>query len=173
MSEFQQFLETLKQPEYVHVLLNPLPVYGLAMGLLALVVALILRNRQAAIVALTIIVVASGSAWLVVRYGHLGYDRVYAMSYRDAQEWLDVHQQRGDQFKYVFYLMGLVALAALVSQWKLPRAATLLTLLTLLTSVLALALGGWIARAGGQVRHSEFRHGPPPAVGQDNDEHPR
>ena len=27
------FLKGLDQPEYIHVLINPLPVYGLAMGL--------------------------------------------------------------------------------------------------------------------------------------------
>jgi len=162
VSEFQLILQQLKQPEYVHVLLNPLPVYGLAMGVLALVVALVLRNAPARAVALILTIVACASVWLVARYGHLGYDRVYAMSNRDAQEWLDVHAQRAELLQYSFYLAGLVALAALVSQWKFPKATTLLTFLTLLTSVLALALGGWISHAGGQVRHSEFREGPPP-----------
>lgn len=41
--------EDLSQPEYVHVLLNPLPVYGLAVGIIGLVVALIIfRGSQAA-----------------------------------------------------------------------------------------------------------------------------
>jgi len=30
-------IENLSKPEYVHVLLNPLPVYGLAVGTLALI----------------------------------------------------------------------------------------------------------------------------------------
>ncbi len=38
-------LEHLSNPEYVHVLLNPLPVYGLAMGVLGLTVALIAGSR--------------------------------------------------------------------------------------------------------------------------------
>ena len=33
-------------PEYVHVLLNPLPVYGLAIGVLALCAGLLARSRQ-------------------------------------------------------------------------------------------------------------------------------
>ena len=36
----------LGDPEYLHVLLNPLPVYGLAMGLLGLVIALVSRSRS-------------------------------------------------------------------------------------------------------------------------------
>ena len=46
-------LEHLSNPEYLHVLLNPLPVYGLAVGVLGLVIALVtlalvtsLRSRR-------------------------------------------------------------------------------------------------------------------------------
>lgn len=35
-------------PEYLHVLLNPLPVYGMAMGVLALGAALLARNKNGA-----------------------------------------------------------------------------------------------------------------------------
>ncbi len=34
------FLKDLSQPEYIHVLINLLPVYGLAMGIIGLVIAL-------------------------------------------------------------------------------------------------------------------------------------
>ena len=34
------FLRGLRQPEYVHVLLNPLPVYGLLISWIALIAAL-------------------------------------------------------------------------------------------------------------------------------------
>ena len=42
-------LRDLRQPEYIHVLLNPLPVYGLLIGLIGLVLALILKSRRAQI----------------------------------------------------------------------------------------------------------------------------
>ena len=32
------FLKDLSQPEYIHVLINPLPVYGLAMGIVGLII---------------------------------------------------------------------------------------------------------------------------------------
>ena len=40
-------LKGLEQPEYIHVLINPLPVYGLAMGLVGLIIGLALRSREA------------------------------------------------------------------------------------------------------------------------------
>ncbi|MEY2491622.1 MAG: hypothetical protein QOH24_573, partial [Verrucomicrobiota bacterium] len=46
------FLRLLEQPEYVHTLINPLPVYGVGVGVIALILALFLRNRAAHITAL-------------------------------------------------------------------------------------------------------------------------
>ncbi len=51
----EAFLKGLQQPEYVHVLLNPLPVYGVALGLAALTIALTLRSRRARICSLMLI----------------------------------------------------------------------------------------------------------------------
>ena len=55
-------------PEYIHVLLNPLPVYGLSMGVLALAVAFFARSRAAKGVALGIIILTSAAAWPVLHY---------------------------------------------------------------------------------------------------------
>ena len=40
----------LRQPEYLHVLLNPLPVYGLLISWIGLIAALISKSRRAQIV---------------------------------------------------------------------------------------------------------------------------
>lgn len=163
MSELQQVLQHLKQPEYVHVLLNPLPVYATAMGALALLIALLLRSKPAQVIALIIIIIGCGSVWPVVKYGEAAEDRVQAMSNKDGQEWLEVHGQRADTGKYVFFATAALAAATLVSLWKFPKAATKLAIVTLLAAVVCVGVGGWIGHAGGQVRHSEFRDGPPPA----------
>ncbi len=164
MTGFHQFLQALRQPEYVHVLLNPLPVYGLAMGLIGLVFALLLKSRPAQLVALLIVLIAAASAWPVAEFGEQGYDRVYSMAYKEGQQWLEVHAYRAHRGVYVFYVTAVVALAAMVLPWKLPHTKTPLLALTLVLVVASLAVGAWISRAGGQIRHKEFREGPPPSV---------
>ena len=62
-------LRDLRQPEYIHVLLNPLPVYGLLMGLIGLVLALILKSRRAQIATLALVFISSASAWPVYEFG--------------------------------------------------------------------------------------------------------
>jgi hypothetical protein len=162
MSEFELLLRHLKQPEYVHVLLNPLPVYATAMGIITLVVAFFLKSKRAQLVALLVIFIGGASAWPVRYYGKRGYDRVYSMSYGDAQKWLELHAARADKFIFVFYITAILAVATAISLWKFPKIAQILVVATLLSAILAYGIGAWISHAGGQVRHSEFRNGPPP-----------
>jgi predicted ABC-type exoprotein transport system permease subunit len=171
MIEFQEFLRQLKQPEYVHVLLNPIPVYAMVSGILALVIALILKSRPAQITALVVVVFAALSVWPVGEFGDRASDRVYAMSNKDAQQWLDVHMHRADIGSWVFYATALVAVAALVLPRFRPRAQMPLALATLAFALASLGAGAWISHAGGKVRHSEFRDGPPPNPVRHEEEH--
>ena len=75
---------TLSKPEYVRVLLNPLPVYGLAVGVLGLFIALLLRTRAARVTAFALVMLSAASAWPVYQYGEAGYDRVQAMVDEDG-----------------------------------------------------------------------------------------
>lgn len=165
------FLQALKQPEYIHVLLNPIPVYGTLCGLVALIIALILRSRPAQIVAYVIVILSTLSVWPVSEYGDRAYDRVYSMSNHDAQQWLDVHVHRFDVAVYVFYATALAAAVALVLPKFRPRTQMPLAIATLVLVVASLATGGWISQAGGKVRHSEFREGPPPHPVPHEEEH--
>jgi len=157
-------LDELKRPEYVHVLLNPLPVYATAMGVLALIVALFMRSRPAQIVALLIIVIGCGSAWPVIEYGEKGYDRVKSMSDGDGGKWLAEHAERAGKAEWVFYVTAALALAAIAAGWKFPKATKWLTAVTLVAAILSVRVAAWVSQAGGKVRHSEFRHEPPPAA---------
>jgi uncharacterized protein YbjT (DUF2867 family) len=151
------FLQALKQPEYVHVLLNPLPVYATAMGVLALIVGLILRSRAAQGVALFIVIVGSLSVWPVVEFGDRAKDRVESMSNATGVKWLHEHEERADDAAWIFYVTAALAAAGIIAQWKFPKAVTWLTLAALAGALACLGAGGWISQAGGKIRHSEFR----------------
>ena len=157
------FLHALQsQPEYVHVLINPLPIYGLAVGWIGLVIAFFLRSRPAQIATLALVLISAAAAWPVYEFGEEGYDRILSMTDDDGHAWLDEHQSRADQLIYFFYaLAGLSALAiALPMKW--PRTSTSLVIITILLGVVVLGMSGYIAYAGGKIRHKEFRTEPPP-----------
>jgi hypothetical protein len=160
---WESILAHLKQPEYIHVLLNPLPIYGIALGALALVIAMVLRNRRAQITALILVFIGAGSTIPVVHYGDAGYDVVESvMSSDQADAWLDAHGQRALRAMPAFYALIALSLIALLVPWKWPKSATVLNGLTLALAIFDFGLAGWIGYAGGQAMHSEFRAGMPP-----------
>lgn len=157
------FIGHLKNPDYMHTLLNPLPVYGLSMGVLSLFIGLFYRNRIAIVAALVVIFVSGFAAWPVYYFGEQAYDRVKAMSDPVGTQWLDEHMRRAEKLIYIFYLLAAAALAGIAAPLKWPRTAQPLALGVLALGVLNLGLGGWISYAGGHVRHPEFRYEAPPA----------
>src|SRR5881628_634795 len=108
------FLRGLQQPEYVHVLLNPLPVYGLLISWIGLIAALISKSRRAQIVTLILIFITSISAWPVFEFGQQGYDRVLTMTDDDGHAWLDEHEARAEKFVYIFYAVAALSVAGII-----------------------------------------------------------
>jgi alpha-D-ribose 1-methylphosphonate 5-triphosphate synthase subunit PhnH len=155
-------LRDLQRPEYVHVLINPLPVYGLAIALFGLIAAMYLGTRSGQVTALVLIFACAASAWPVAQYGDAAEDRVLAMADDDGQAWLKAHAHRADDLIYVFYALALVSAAAIFAPKKWPKTARPLLAATLILAVASLGAGGYIAYAGGKIRHKEFRSAPPP-----------
>jgi disulfide bond formation protein DsbB len=156
------FRQILKQPEYIHVLLNPLPLYGLSMGLIGLLIALLLRSRPAKIATLAIVLIGAASAWPVFEFGEQAYDPVLSMADEDGQAWLKEHEHRADELIYFFYALAVLTAAAILAPIKWPKSSVPLAIIVLLFGSVVLGMGGYIAYAGGKIRHREFRNEPPP-----------
>lgn len=159
---FKIIWEHLSDPEYVHVLINPLPVYGLPIAVLALALALFLDTQRLTMVSLALVFICSISAWPTYRYGQAGYDRVEAMTDAAGGKWLDEHKARAEKLIWAFYVVAAIAALGIISVAKWPRTSRAVTIVTLALASTSLGVGGYIAYAGGHVRHREFRFEPPP-----------
>jgi hypothetical protein len=160
----EPLLRSLRQPEYVHVLLNPLPVYGLLLSWIGLIIAFVLRSRRAQIATLALVLISSVCAWPVYEYGEDGYDRVLAMTDDDGHAWLDEHQHRAEKFIYIFYALALLSAIAIGAPLKWPKLGISLIIAVILLGALTLGSGAYIAYAGGRIRHREFRNEPAPPI---------
>jgi mono/diheme cytochrome c family protein len=154
------------RPEYLHILINPLPVYGLGTAVLVLTTGFVLRNRSMRRLGLVLIVLMAASAWPAYLIGEKAYHRVYTLADGDGQTWLDAHKHRAERLIYLFYGLAAAALAAALTPARAPKTSLTLATLTLVMALSSLGAAGWIAKAGGQVRHSEFRYQPDAARGQ-------
>jgi hypothetical protein len=158
----ETLLRDLRQPEYIHVLLNPLPVYGMLVGWIGLVIALVLRSRPAQVATLTLLLLSSASAWPVYEFGEQGYDRVLSMADQDGQAWLDEHKGRAEDLIWLFYVLAAASAIAIGVPIKWPKSSVPLVVAVILLGAVTLGSGAFIAYAGGKVRHREFRNEPPP-----------
>jgi hypothetical protein len=156
----ETLLRDFRQPEYLHVLLNPLPVYGLAIALLALLISLCLRSRKARITSLILVLVCAGSIWPVAEFGEQAYDPALSMSDDQGQAWLQAHKTRAEKLIILFYILAAISLAGLILSWKSDRLSLITAMLVLVLGLVTLGAGGYIAYAGGRIRHREFRNGP-------------
>jgi hypothetical protein len=155
-------LRGLRQPEYVHVLLNPVPVYGLLISWLGLIIAVFLKSRRAQVATLVLVLISSLSAWPVYEFGQQAYDRVLSMTDEDGERWLDEHQDRAEDLIWVYYALAVLSAAAIAVPIKWPKSSTPLVIAVILLGAGALGTGSYIAYAGGRIRHREFRNEPPP-----------
>jgi hypothetical protein len=158
----EAILRGLRQPEYVHVLLNPLPVYGLLISWIGLIIAAVLRSRRAQVATLVLVLISSLSAWPVYEFGQQGYDRVLSMTDEDGERWLDEHQGRAEDLIWVFYALAVLSAAAIAVPIKWPKFSAPLVIAAILLGAGALGTGSYIAYAGGKIRHREFRNEPAP-----------
>lgn len=158
----ETILRDLGQPEYLHVLLNPVPVYGLAIALFGLIAATYLGSRGGQLTALVLIFASALCAWPVAYHGDHAYDRVLSMADDEGQAWLKAHVHRADNLIVIYYILAAVSAGAIFVPKKWPRTATLLVIGTIALAFASLSAGTYIAHAGGKIRHREFRSGPAP-----------
>ena len=151
-------LMALRQAEYVHVVLNHLPIIGLLAGLMVLVIAIFQKSRATAIAAYSVIFVMSLSVFPVTEFGEKAEDQVESLLDKAGHHWLEEHSARADRAGWIYYVAAGVALGGLVAPRFLPKSAPFFLWATLLIGIAALTAGVWIASAGGKIMHREFRY---------------
>jgi len=158
----ETLLRDLRQPEYIHVLLNPVPVYGLGVALIGLIISLLFRSRAGQVVSLSLVLFSAAMAWPVYEFGEKSYDNVLTMSDDDGRAWLEAHEHRAERLIPCFYALAILSTIAIAVPLKFPKAAVPLVVATAVFGFVVLGVGAYIAQAGGKIRHREFRTVAPP-----------
>src|SRR5215831_19161670 len=141
------FIHGLQQPEYVHVLLNPLPVYGLLVAWIGLFIAFFSKSRRAQVATLVLVLVSSLSAWPAYEFGQQAYDRVLSMTDQDGHGWLDEHRDRAEDLIWIFYALAVLSAIAIAAPIKWPKSSAPLVVAVILVAAGTLGAGGYIAYA--------------------------
>ncbi|PWU11785.1 MAG: hypothetical protein C5B50_22700 [Verrucomicrobia bacterium] len=159
----QKLSAIFNRPEYVHTIINRLPLDGLAVATIVLLLGILIRRRTATLIGMALVAVLSFSIWPVYHYGEEGYDRVLSMSDDAGSDFLNQHKELAEKYAFIYFICGGVAAIGFAAGCKWPRSLLWTSLLTVVLSSASLATGIKIAQLGGEVRHREFRFSPPPA----------
>jgi hypothetical protein len=157
-------------PTHLHLLTNHIPIFITLSGILALALAFLWKSDTAKRIALLLLFVGTvgglGTFWL----GQESYKPVRGLADETGQDWLDLHMERAEQVVWIFWLAAAFAMAAMVMVWKKTRFALITTLSAGILGTASLGAAGWIADAGGKIRHPEIRgHSLPVPVGMENE----
>ena len=158
----EDIAKSLQQPEYLHVLLNHLPLTGLVVALILLVTAIIANSRGGMYLALGAVVILSLSVWPVAYFGEAGYDRVLSMADDAGGLYLKHHHELAERWIFIYYVTAAVAVGAMIVGSRKKKWLRLLAIIAASFTAASLYFGAIIADVGGKIRHREFRHGPPP-----------
>lgn len=158
------YLDLLNNPVYRHALLNHIPIIGLCIALLVLLAGLAVRRAPVLFTGLVLAAVCAGASVVVVHYGDAAYPVVYDSLDRQGRGWLDFHAHLADRWLPLLCANAVLAVFAVVLGSARRRLLLWVALLVTLLTLASIRGIFEIARAGGQIRHPEFRISDPPAT---------
>lgn len=149
--------EIVENPAYRHVLLNHLPITGLAVAACVLAWSLVENHWRSIVFALVLCAILSASAIFVLQSGDAAYPILFDKLDGPGQAWLDDHAELAARWGRLIPANALLALVVLGVGWRNEAWRRRAGFAALLGCAISLGAAGVIAAAGGHVRHSEFR----------------
>jgi hypothetical protein len=157
-------MDLLGDPAYRHMLLNHVPIVGMIIALLVLLAGTILRQSVLLFTGLILVAVTAGSVLPIVQYGDAAYPAIFDTLDGHGRAWLDYHAYLAETWLPLFYANAALAVGALfvgvLRRPLLPWLAGLVIVVTL-ASIVGTSI---VAKAGGSIKHPEFRLTDPPVV---------
>lgn len=81
---------------------------------------------------------------------------------RKTRKRVESNKERAEDLIWLFCGVAILSAIALIAPVKWPRSSTWLGVTVLVLGAITPGAGGYIAYAGGRIRHREFRNEPPP-----------
>jgi hypothetical protein len=111
--ELTTLWQSVRDPEYAHLLLEPLALYGLAFGLTLLVVAFVVNERKCRLLALMLICLSCGSVWPYLDFRLKATPRILATRAVEYGPVIEAQTRLRQDTAWAYYLMACVSLVAL------------------------------------------------------------
>ena len=153
--ELTNLWQSVRNPEYAHLLMESLPLYGLAFGVTLLIIAFVVNEKKCRLLALGMIFVSCASVWPYLDFRLKATPRILATR---AVEYGPIIQEQTalrQRTAWTYYTMAAVTLIA-VGMTR-SRYANWGILTVLLGSVILFWLSVWLHKKESEVYHPNIK----------------
>ena len=149
-------------PEYLHIILNHLPLIGFLAAVIPLLIGVVLKKVDLVRTGLLLVLLFGAPSYFIMETGEEAEDRLAhgetsVVIDELSHDFLHEHEERAETTIIAIYITLGLAVLCLVATFKMKKAGLPLAWITVLSLVVSLGLTAWTAKAGGQIRHPEFR----------------
>jgi hypothetical protein len=154
--EFAHLTEKLKDPEYLHLLLEPIMIWGLAIGVIAFLFAYFFGERKMQLVALGVIIVSSLAVGPYLKQRAQADERVVKLR-ADMKEQIEASQERRRDSRGAYLLVAALAgLTVLMGAHK-GMPGMLAGIGTVLAGTVVVIHGAWLNLKDAEIYHPNIR----------------
>lgn len=133
--ELTTLWQSICDPEYLHLLLESLPLYGLGLGLVFVIISLVFGEIKSRMLALAVICVSCASVWPYIDLRDKATPRILATRSPEFAPLIQQQTQHRKDWSWPYYAMTLFSLIALVSA-RSPKARPVLFLVIIFGALL-------------------------------------
>lgn len=141
---------------HFHLLVNHLPVILPLVACIMLIVGLIVMSTTIKRTAYVIFIVGAVTTSLAMYSGDKA-EKVIEKIDVNAKTYIEKHEEAAETFALTNYVLGVIALIALIASYKESRYLHLLSIAVLLISLITLYFSKQTGTTGGEIRHTEIR----------------
>jgi hypothetical protein len=156
LREFAHLTEKLKDPEYLHLLLEPLMIWGLGIGVIAFLLAFFFGERKMQLVALAVIIISSLAVVPYLEQRAAADARVVKLR-SDVKELIEESQERRHDSRGAYLLVAsLAGLTALMGAHK-GMVGMLAGIGTAVAGSIVVVHGAWLHLKDAEIYHPNIR----------------
>ncbi|MFB3921144.1 MAG: hypothetical protein ACE145_05445 [Terriglobia bacterium] len=146
----------MPNPAHVHLILNHVPVIGVALGILLLVLALFRKSQELKKISLGFFVLMGAAAVPAFLTGEPAEGIVKDLP-GVSRDMIERHEEAALAALIVLIVLGVCCLAALYVFRRAPAMPVWVMGVVLVLSIVSGGLMAYTANLGGQVHHQELR----------------
>ncbi len=153
--ELTTLWQSVRDPEYAHLLLEPLPLYGVAFGLTLLIVAFVCNERKCRLLALGLIFLSCASVWPYLDFRLEATPRILATRAVEYGPIIRAQTELRVATAWAYYLMAVVSAVAMLMTKS--RHARYGVLLVIVGGVAVFWLSVWLHKKECEVYHPNIK----------------